>query len=168
MLMALNGELGWVCLMCCNSDSECFETRFILNPEPAANSYAFVVLFSAIVVQWISSWDNTDPGGKSGASVNASSRNHNSKGPGASGRAYRLSTTGVEAKKVDSNDSAFPNDTLSAKAMVGDAADISRRARDGSLEASSTTFYEDGNKSASSIEDQPINGPDGRSATPSG
>ncbi|WYZ37506.1 hypothetical protein EsH8_II_001012 [Colletotrichum jinshuiense] len=36
VLMALNGEPGWVCLMCCNSD----------------------VLFSVIVVQWVTSRDN--------------------------------------------------------------------------------------------------------------
>ncbi|KAI1633935.1 hypothetical protein F4809DRAFT_666186 [Biscogniauxia mediterranea] len=38
VLMALNGEPGWVCLMCCNSD----------------------ILFSAIVIQWVTSHDNTD------------------------------------------------------------------------------------------------------------
>ncbi|KAL2205386.1 hypothetical protein CC79DRAFT_1259371, partial [Sarocladium strictum] len=36
VLMALNGEPGWVCLMCCNSD----------------------ILFSAIVIQWVTSKDN--------------------------------------------------------------------------------------------------------------
>ncbi|UNI19552.1 hypothetical protein JDV02_005732 [Purpureocillium takamizusanense] len=36
VLMALNGEPGWVCLMCCNSD----------------------ILFSAIVIQWVTSRDN--------------------------------------------------------------------------------------------------------------
>ncbi|KAI0601856.1 hypothetical protein F4775DRAFT_356628 [Biscogniauxia sp. FL1348] len=37
VLMALDGEPGWVCLMCCNSD----------------------ILFSAIVIQWVTSQDNT-------------------------------------------------------------------------------------------------------------
>ncbi|KAL7821602.1 hypothetical protein V8C44DRAFT_315144 [Trichoderma aethiopicum] len=36
VLMALNGEPGWVCLMCCNCD----------------------ILFSAVVVQWVTSKDN--------------------------------------------------------------------------------------------------------------
>ncbi|GKT49360.1 uncharacterized protein ColSpa_09541 [Colletotrichum spaethianum] len=36
VLMVLNGEPGWVCLMCCNSD----------------------ILFSAIVVQWVTNKDN--------------------------------------------------------------------------------------------------------------
>ncbi|KAH7113360.1 hypothetical protein EDB81DRAFT_670274 [Dactylonectria macrodidyma] len=36
VLMALNGEPGWVCLMCCNSD----------------------VLFSALIIQWVTSKDN--------------------------------------------------------------------------------------------------------------
>ncbi|KAK0639313.1 hypothetical protein B0T16DRAFT_463003 [Cercophora newfieldiana] len=37
VLMALGGEPGWVCLMCCNSD----------------------ILFSAIVIQWVTSRDST-------------------------------------------------------------------------------------------------------------
>ncbi|KAI1083902.1 hypothetical protein F5B20DRAFT_594476 [Whalleya microplaca] len=36
VLMALEGELGWVCLMCCNAD----------------------ILFSALVIQWVTSPDN--------------------------------------------------------------------------------------------------------------
>ncbi|KAH7155248.1 hypothetical protein B0J13DRAFT_221504 [Dactylonectria estremocensis] len=40
VLMALNGEPGWVCLMCCNSD----------------------VLFSALVIQWVTSKDNAGSG----------------------------------------------------------------------------------------------------------
>ncbi|GAB1312988.1 hypothetical protein MFIFM68171_03198 [Madurella fahalii] len=37
VLMALGGEPGWICLMCCNSD----------------------ILFSAIVIHWVTSRDNT-------------------------------------------------------------------------------------------------------------
>ncbi|KAK0740207.1 hypothetical protein B0T18DRAFT_332255, partial [Schizothecium vesticola] len=37
VLMALDGEPGWVCLMCCNSD----------------------ILFSAVVIQWVTSRDST-------------------------------------------------------------------------------------------------------------
>ncbi|OHW92050.1 hypothetical protein CSPAE12_09285 [Colletotrichum incanum] len=44
VLMVLNGEPGWVCLMCCNSD----------------------VLFSAIVVQWVTNKDNVATQGSSG------------------------------------------------------------------------------------------------------
>ncbi|TQW00516.1 hypothetical protein IF1G_00447 [Cordyceps javanica] len=36
VLMALNGEPGWVCLLCCNCD----------------------ILFSAVVIQWVTSRDN--------------------------------------------------------------------------------------------------------------
>ncbi|KAL0940717.1 uncharacterized protein CTRU02_203480 [Colletotrichum truncatum] len=46
VLMVLNGEPGWVCLMCCNSD----------------------VLFSAVVVQWVTSRDNAATQSSSGAS----------------------------------------------------------------------------------------------------
>ncbi|KPM34057.1 hypothetical protein AK830_g12512 [Neonectria ditissima] len=40
VLMALNGEPGWVCLMCCNAD----------------------ILFSALVIQWVTSKDNAGSG----------------------------------------------------------------------------------------------------------
>ncbi|KAK1992447.1 hypothetical protein LX36DRAFT_296906 [Colletotrichum falcatum] len=43
VLMALDGEPGWVCLMCCNSD----------------------ILFSAIVIQWVTSKDNVATAGLS-------------------------------------------------------------------------------------------------------
>ncbi|OAA80191.1 hypothetical protein LEL_03677 [Akanthomyces lecanii RCEF 1005] len=46
VLMGLNGEPGWVCLMCCNCD----------------------ILFSAIVIQWVTSKDNA------GTSIHSSIR----------------------------------------------------------------------------------------------
>ncbi|OAA59312.1 hypothetical protein ISF_06247 [Cordyceps fumosorosea ARSEF 2679] len=58
VLMALNGEPGWVCLLCCNCD----------------------ILFSAIVIQWVTSRDNA------GTSSNSSLRaacNGNGCGSGA-------------------------------------------------------------------------------------
>ncbi|TEA17808.1 hypothetical protein C8034_v012227 [Colletotrichum sidae] len=48
VLMVLNGEPGWVCLMCCNSD----------------------ILFSAVVVQWVTSKDNAATQGSTGNSRN--------------------------------------------------------------------------------------------------
>ncbi|KAK1970329.1 hypothetical protein LY78DRAFT_260618 [Colletotrichum sublineola] len=45
VLMVLGGEPGWVCLMCCNSD----------------------VLFSAIVIQWVTNKDNVATLGLSGS-----------------------------------------------------------------------------------------------------
>lgn len=36
VLMSLNGEPGWVCLMCCNSDSECLcpvYRKFLVPPR---------------------------------------------------------------------------------------------------------------------------------------
>ncbi|KAH6976801.1 hypothetical protein EDB80DRAFT_692464 [Ilyonectria destructans] len=44
VLMALNGEPGWVCLMCCISD----------------------ILFSALVIQWVTSKDNAGSGSQTG------------------------------------------------------------------------------------------------------
>ncbi|KOS22964.1 hypothetical protein ESCO_003615 [Escovopsis weberi] len=49
VLSALKGEPGWVCLMCCNSD----------------------ILFSAIVVQWVTSRDNAGTVGSSISSPDA-------------------------------------------------------------------------------------------------
>ncbi|EFQ32219.1 hypothetical protein CGRA01v4_00678 [Colletotrichum graminicola] len=48
VLMVLDGEPGWVCLMCCNSD----------------------VLFSAIVIQWVTSKDNVATARLSGSGSN--------------------------------------------------------------------------------------------------
>ncbi|KAK0635044.1 hypothetical protein B0T17DRAFT_650122 [Bombardia bombarda] len=52
VLMALDGEPGWVCLMCCNSD----------------------ILFSAIVIQWVTSRDSMSPA--SSDSLSLSQPNH--------------------------------------------------------------------------------------------
>ncbi|RBQ87457.1 hypothetical protein VDGD_06779 [Verticillium dahliae] len=67
VLMALNGEPGWVCLMCCNLD----------------------ILFSAIVVQWVTSKDNA-------ASLSSTSDLYGNNGPsstpdGSSDPVHRMS-----------------------------------------------------------------------------
>ncbi|OAQ72055.1 hypothetical protein VFPPC_00116 [Pochonia chlamydosporia 170] len=51
VLMALKGEAGWVCLLCCNCD----------------------ILFSAIVIQWVTSKDNA---GTAGDSTSRDNRNN--------------------------------------------------------------------------------------------
>ncbi|XXG97064.1 hypothetical protein Hte_003358 [Hypoxylon texense] len=48
VLMVLDGELGWVCLMCCNAD----------------------ILFSALVIQWLTARDNSAGGGAISSSNN--------------------------------------------------------------------------------------------------
>ncbi|KAK5997008.1 hypothetical protein PT974_02357 [Cladobotryum mycophilum] len=58
VLMALNGEPGWVCLMCCNSD----------------------ILFSAAVVQWVTSRDNAGTISSGGSSRDGKA--HRDLGPG--------------------------------------------------------------------------------------
>ncbi|KAH6990548.1 hypothetical protein BKA56DRAFT_210192 [Ilyonectria sp. MPI-CAGE-AT-0026] len=50
VLLALDGEPGWVCLMCCNAD----------------------ILFSALVIQWVTSKDNAG----SGSPNNTNNYNH--------------------------------------------------------------------------------------------
>ncbi|KAI8275489.1 hypothetical protein K4K59_010237 [Colletotrichum sp. SAR11_240] len=53
VLMALDGEPGWVCLMCCNSD----------------------ILFSAVVVQWVTNKDNAATQGSSGGASRSNDAN---------------------------------------------------------------------------------------------
>jgi len=61
-MMALNGEPGWVCLMCCNSDS-----RYPKSPPPSIfNPLLPAVLFSAIVIHWVTSKDNAGSGSQTG------------------------------------------------------------------------------------------------------
>ncbi|KAF7549447.1 hypothetical protein G7Z17_g6374 [Cylindrodendrum hubeiense] len=59
VLMALNGEPGWVCLMCCNSD----------------------ILFSALVIQWVTSKDNAGSGGQSSNNTYNHHNENSSRGP---------------------------------------------------------------------------------------
>lgn len=66
--MALNGEPGWVCLMCCNCDSTLPDLHLYL-PLRVWLSLTWLVIFSAVVIQWVTSRDNagtsstTSPGG---------------------------------------------------------------------------------------------------------
>ena len=52
--MVLDGESGWICLMCCNVDSEIY--------LPLSSSFRlykwFPVFFSVLVLHWITSKDN--------------------------------------------------------------------------------------------------------------
>lgn len=63
--MALNGEPGWVCLMCCNCDS----MRRIDHAADSALTLS-AVLFSALVIQWVTSRDNA------GSTPSTSSSSH--------------------------------------------------------------------------------------------
>lgn len=51
--MGLNGEPGWVCLMCCNCDS-----TYPVARSRSCRLLTGAVLFSAIVIQWVTSRDN--------------------------------------------------------------------------------------------------------------
>lgn len=53
VLMVLNGEPGWVCLMCCNSDSKCPPVM-----DKILSDLIDIVLFSAVVIQWVTSRDS--------------------------------------------------------------------------------------------------------------
>jgi hypothetical protein len=51
VLLVLNGEPGWVCMMCCNSDSI----------FPAQHKFVLmaIVLFSVLVLHWVTSVDKS-------------------------------------------------------------------------------------------------------------
>lgn len=56
VLMSLNGEPGWVCLLCCNCDSKSsYRSGFSVN---GVLTIVEIVLFSAIVIQWVTTRDN--------------------------------------------------------------------------------------------------------------
>ncbi|CAH0022010.1 unnamed protein product [Clonostachys rhizophaga] len=71
VLMALNGEPGWVCLMCCNCDATWISRDGLpIPPFPnwkqvsgRANQSSLVVLFSAAVIHWVTSKDNAGTSG---------------------------------------------------------------------------------------------------------
>lgn len=56
--MVLNGEPGWVCLMCCNSDGECPISCLPGHWSHPKYSCLEAVLFAAVVLYWITSRDN--------------------------------------------------------------------------------------------------------------
>jgi hypothetical protein len=53
VLLVLNGEPGWVCMMCCNSDSR--------SPARRQMNAHKTVLFSVLVLHWVTSVDKTRP-----------------------------------------------------------------------------------------------------------
>ncbi|KAK3988127.1 hypothetical protein QBC44DRAFT_351305 [Cladorrhinum sp. PSN332] len=124
VLMALDGEPGWVCLMCCNSD----------------------ILFSAIVIQWVTSRDSTSSASNDSQSV---SRPRSDNGEELNGlhrqRGARRqgSDDHTDIKSAASNHRSQL--ALSTEAIVSDAAAISVANTDrGDVSpCSNNTFYED-------------------------
>lgn len=64
----MKGEPGWICLMCCNIDS------ITSHPQTTPSSTNSVVLFSVLVLHWITSKDNasTFPSSQNAAVYNTS------------------------------------------------------------------------------------------------
>ncbi|KAK3321095.1 hypothetical protein B0T19DRAFT_478259 [Cercophora scortea] len=108
VLMALDGEPGWVCLMCCNSD----------------------ILFSAVVIQWVTSRDSMAPTQNDSISLSQPKSHHGADHARKSRR--RSSGRDLEADGISSvarcesaTSNLSPNLTPSTKAMVDDVAEIS-------------------------------------------
>ncbi|KAK3683573.1 hypothetical protein B0T22DRAFT_519665 [Podospora appendiculata] len=108
VLMALDGEPGWVCLMCCNSD----------------------ILFSAVVIQWVTSRDSMSPTQNDSISLSQPKSHHGADNTRKSRR--RSSGRDLEADGISSmqrcesaTSHPSPNLTPSTKAMVDDVAEIS-------------------------------------------
>lgn len=80
--MSLNGEPGWVCLLCCNCDSKSFyAARSYVN---GVLTIVEIVLFSAIVIQWVTTRDNAAT--RTTAIDEGSDNRHNSRDTGTSSR----------------------------------------------------------------------------------
>ncbi|OLN95292.1 hypothetical protein CCHL11_04737 [Colletotrichum chlorophyti] len=90
VLMVLNGEPGWVCLMCCNSD----------------------ILFSAVVVQWVTSKDNAATMGSFGT------------GGGNSRSDYNPFVVEESLRRQEVGGSYSPTTSPSQKHVMGDIGEI--------------------------------------------
>nr|CAB92699.2 hypothetical protein [Neurospora crassa] len=111
VLMGLNGEPGWVCLMCCNSD----------------------ILFSAIVIQWVTSRDSIASNNNIDSQTMSQQR-HSNHGEDVYGlRRSRQQANGVmleqknnsSAKRASINSSSLsPRPTPSTKPIADDIGEI--------------------------------------------
>ncbi|KAK6070911.1 hypothetical protein SCUP515_08128 [Seiridium cupressi] len=100
VLMALDGEPGWVCLLCCNCDT---------NLWP----FHHTVLFSAVIIQWVTSRDNAATGsaadqnslptyhGDSSRDRTTPSRHRDFLGGGAAGGLHRNMSNTTKDEEMD-------------------------------------------------------------------
>ncbi|OJD37799.1 ring finger domain protein [Diplodia corticola] len=58
VLMALKGEPGWICLMCCNADSRPHSPAHCISRFLQLSAMA-IVLFSVLVLHWVTSFDKS-------------------------------------------------------------------------------------------------------------
>ncbi|KAK3950265.1 hypothetical protein QBC32DRAFT_19328 [Pseudoneurospora amorphoporcata] len=110
VLMGLNGEPGWVCLMCCNSD----------------------ILFSAIVIQWVTSRDSIASNNNNSQTM--SQQRHSNHGEDAYDlhKSRQQANGGILEQKNNSStnrvsinsSSISPRPTPSTKAIIDDIGDI--------------------------------------------
>ncbi|KAK4207021.1 hypothetical protein QBC37DRAFT_104763 [Rhypophila decipiens] len=113
VLMALDGEPGWVCLMCCNSD----------------------ILFSAVVIQWITSRDSMSPASNDSLSLSQARSYHpgddaGGASPRRAGRHSNMGDLEVTTDSIHSNNGSPMMTPTSTKAIVDDVAEISLDNRD--------------------------------------
>ncbi|KAK3397233.1 hypothetical protein B0T20DRAFT_440919 [Sordaria brevicollis] len=134
VLMALNGEPGWVCLMCCNSD----------------------ILFSAIVIQWVTSRDSIASNHNNDSQTMSQQRHSNHGEDAYDLRKLRQQANGgmLEQKnnsstnRVSINSSSIsPRPTPSTKPIVDDMGDIALDSSDPmELNDSSSSNHNNANK----------------------
>ena len=134
--MALDGEPGWVCLMCCNSD----------------------ILFSTIVIQWVTSRDSTS-NASNDSQTDSQPRSDDGEELGGIHRQRTLrrqESCGTIDTKESPGAIRKSQLALSTEAIVPDAAEISvANTEHGDISPSShKTFHED--KSADSHEHENI------------
>ncbi|KAK4167390.1 hypothetical protein QBC43DRAFT_363277 [Cladorrhinum sp. PSN259] len=142
VLMALDGEPGWVCLMCCNSD----------------------ILFSAIVIQWVTSRDSTSSASNESQSASRPRSDNGEELGGLHRQRGGRRQDGDDHTDIKPAASHHKSQlALSTEAIVSDAAEISVANTDhGDISpCSNNTFYEDKYRNAhhhpitASSEDEP-------------
>lgn len=79
VLTAMDGEPAWVCLLCCNADSELSPHIMRISQPNHASPWPPSVLFSAIVLQWLTTADHA---ATQTSSNNACTHHHQSTGTG--------------------------------------------------------------------------------------
>ncbi|KAM7200501.1 hypothetical protein V8F20_005232 [Naviculisporaceae sp. PSN 640] len=124
VLMALDGEPGWVCLMCCNSD----------------------ILFSAVVIQWITSRDSMSQASNDSISLSQARSYHPADENGGTsprrvGRHSNMGDLEVTTDSVHSNNGSPMITPTSTKAIVDDVAEISLDNRNSATDPSKSSTH---------------------------
>lgn len=112
----MNGEAAWICLLCCNADSEWSPSPHDAIPpaksltplRPPSSFCASPVLFSAVVLQWLTTADHAAT--QTPSSAPACSYRHHSSYHHAAAAATHARTTTAAAEGHAAMDAGFDDD----------------------------------------------------------